>query len=195
MTDCNFANISAFEEDPSCDKLNQKTFDRVNDLDWVFGNFDFSNKLWTSRKVYNGKFYLPTYKEIGAGDFVCRCGETVYDDTLLSKNQGSLSRIYIPRVMTNKLAFYSDQEVKNFIFEQLSPFCNIRDIQLRWLDDAFDLSAFVYLVPENPLHASSLAKTTACNLSCKKCNSVHFQVVPNVFWTLLPSQCLGIMYF
>ena len=191
MSDCNFAYISAFEEDPSCDKLNQKTFDRVNDLEWVFGNFDFSNKLWTSREVYNGKFYLPTYKQIGVGDFVCRCGETVYDDTLVSTHRGALSRLYIPRLTTNVLNFYSDEQVKQYIFEQLSAFCNIRDIQLRWLPDVYDLSAFVYLDLLTPICLTPLGKTAVCNLTCKNCHSNRVHVTKNAFWNLLPCQSLG----
>ena len=194
MSDCNFAYISAFEEDPSCDKLNQKTFDRVNDLEWVFGNFDFSNKLWTSREVYNGKFYLPTYKKIGVGDYVCCCGETVYNDNLVSTHRSALYRLYIPRIMTKNFNFYSDKHVKQFISEQLSSFCNIIDIQLRWLPDVYDLSAFVYLNIVSPIHLTPNGKTAICNLTCNKCHSNRVHVSQNAFWNLLPSDCTGIIF-
>ena len=185
-------NIAAFEEDSSYNTHNAETFDNMNEA-FISVPFTFSNKSWTSREVYDGRFYLPKYQQIGVGDFVCRCGETVYSDHLTRENRGQLSRIYIPRIMTNVLNFYSDQHVKNFIFEQLSTFCNIRDIQLRWLHDAGDLSAFVYLEPSEPLHPTSPGKTAACNLACTKCHSIKLQLTHSVFWNLLPTQCIGFM--
>jgi hypothetical protein len=199
-------NVVSHEEDPSQDKLNPETFNIDNDSQFVFRQlnsnnetqlvfrpFKFSNKSWTFQDVFDGKLSVPNYKIIGLGDHVCSCGETVYDDTLIPHNRGALSRIYIPRVMTDKLAFYSDQEAKQFIYEKLSSFCNIRDIQLRWLDEVFDLSAFVYLDPITPIHLTSIGKTAICNLTCNKCHSNRFNVTSNVFWNLLPSDSIGVV--
>ena len=185
------ANIVSYEENAVHDQLNCETFDPVNDTQFVFGSFDFSHKSWTCREVANGPGTLPEYRCIGLGDFVCSCGETVYDDNLVSKHRGSFSRLYIPRVMTNALNFYSDHHVKWYIFEQLSPFCNIRDIQLRWLPNAHDLSAFVYLNPASPIRLTPLGKTAICNLTCNKCHSNRVHVTQHTFWNLLPSESIG----
>ena len=212
------ANISAFEEDSSYDRLNSETFDpqTVN-----FGNFDFDNQSWTCRNVFNSekKRRQLVYKRIGEGDFVCSCGETIYDDNLICHHRflehlplpnalqsivtaytettdtdtqrapgSALFRIYIPRIMTNRFSFRNDDEVKKFIFEQLSSFCNIIDIQLLWLHDACDLSAFVYLDTKNPIQLTPLGKTIICNLTCTKCHSNRVYVAHRVFWNLLPDS-------
>jgi len=185
------ANIVSFEENADYDKLNSKTFDSENDTQIAFGSFDFSNKSSTCKEVNNGQGTLPEYRCIGLGNYVCTCGETVYNDKLVSSHRDALSRLYIPRVMTNALNFYSDEQVKWYIFKQLSPFCNIRDIQLRWLHDAYDLSAFVYLDPMTPIRLTPLGKTAVCNLTCKNCHSNRVHVTKNAFWNLLPCQAIG----
>jgi hypothetical protein len=182
-------NIVSFEENAPLDKLNDETFDPVNYL--TLGSFDFDNYSWTLREVHDGQRDVQVYKRIGLGDYVCSCGETVYDDNLVSEHRGALSRLYIPRVMTNALNFYSDEHVKQYIFEQLSPFCNIRDIQLRWLPDVYDLSAFVYLDHVSPICLTPLGKTAICNLTCHKCHSNRVHVSQTAFWNLLPSESIG----
>ena len=186
-------NVISFEENADYDKLNGETFDPNNDFDITFGSFDFSNKSLICTEVNDGNFNLPKHRWIGPGDFVCSCGETVYDDTSVSTHRGALSRLYIPRLMTNALNFYSDEHVKWGIFEQLSAFCNIRDIQLRWLHDAYDLSAFVYLDPLSPIRLTPLGKTAVCNLTCEKCHSSRVQVTQHAFWNLLPAESIGIV--
>jgi hypothetical protein len=100
--------------------------------------------------------------------------------------QHKINRIYIPRIMTNIFNFYSDNHIKQFIYDKLSSLFNIRHIQLKWLDDAFDLSAFIYLHPIHPIKFNSIGKTAFCNLACNLCHSLDFYVFHNIFWKLLP---------
>ena len=172
------------EEDAKHDSLNKETFDPNNDFEMSFGNYQFTQRHFTLIPVRSDR---SEYYFIRLEDDVCSCGYHVSSQLSNDEKRMAGSRIYIPRLRVNDSSFNHNHSIKNEITQQLGNFCNIVHIDLKWLQDVGDFSAFVHLNIYEPFKQNHAGQITMCNLSCPKCKSLTLNINKHIFWRLLPS--------
>ena len=176
--------VYAREEDANRDSLNKKTFDPVNDIETCFGNFRFTHRHFT---LIPERPDRSVYYFIHLDDDVCSCGYHVSSQLSNDEKRMAGSRIYIPRLRVNDSSFNHNNSIQNEITNQLGNFCNIVHIDLKWLQNVGDFSAFVHLNIYEPFKQNHAGQVTMCNLSCPKCKSLTLNINKHIFWMLLPS--------
>ena len=181
--DQNLPNIYAREEDHERNALNNVTFDEINDLDMCFGHYKFTQRHFTlvPRRPDRSEYYF-----INQDDDVCCCGYHVSSQLSYEEKTKAGYRIYIPRLRVHDPNFNHTHAVHDEIANQLGKICNIEHIELLWLPEVGDFSAFVYLNLCEPFKQNHAGQTALCNLSCPKCKSLAVHINKNIFWMLLP---------
>jgi hypothetical protein len=162
-------NVDCYDGDRLYDNFNKDTFGSISEH-FIYEDFDFNeNADCDNDKNIN-----------------CKCGAHTFSEQLFYSQIQKVYRIYIPRIMSRHFGFASEYHVRYFINLYLSSFCNILHIDIRWLPEVCDFSAFVYLDDTNPIILNSAGKQAFCNLTCDNCHAHDIHILNNSFWKLLP---------
>ena len=181
--------VDAFEEDIMRDSLNEDTFDPDMDI-WIsLGNFEFTHRVETilpeDQVRHPGRSIYYTTTD---ADQVCGCGLHVASQLCRFEAAKVGYRIYIPRLMVADNTYQGDQHIHQYIVSTLGAFCNIVNIEFRWLWLAADMSCLVHLDNHEPFKNNNTGQTMMCNLSCPRCKSLNLHINKNVYWKLLPNN-------
>lgn len=175
--------IFAREENTAHDALNKDTFDPDNDLWMCFGNFDFNQRTHVKipERHNRSEYYFTT-----PHDNVCSCEFYVASQLSTEEKDKAGCRLYIPRLRVADPTYDSSTHIYQQVTKHIGSFCNIVNIDFKWLWDAGDFSAFIYLHPQQPFKTNKLGQTAMCNLSCPKCKSLNVHINQHIFWKVLP---------
>jgi hypothetical protein len=169
MTTDYINSVKCYEGDRTFDVYNNDTFKLVND-NFMYKDFEFNQNAHFDNEP----------------NINCKCGSHTFSKQLFESHIQKVYRIYIPRILSRRFLFVSEDHVRHAINMYLSSFCNILHMDIRWLPEVCDFSVFVYLDDTNPIILNSTGKQAFCNLTCENCHAHDIHILNNSFWKLLP---------